>query len=514
MAIARILLILPAANTKTFGSNEGDGARREKTIAPPLGILYLAAELIAAGYDVEACDFNAEDYSDRRLLTYASRADLVGISLMSFNRTHARHIIDRLNAACPGLPIIVGGPDCMLHPRAIPCTTLTVCHEAEDTIVPIARTVLERGDFSRLPGVVYRDDDGSVRTGRAYSCRNDLDGLRFPARELLRDNKGYTVIGKRASRGVTTIITSRGCPKRCRFCAHNAIAYRRYRERSAENVLAELEDIAERDYRIVGIVDDNFTAHPRRARAILEGIIERKFEFTIGVQGRADAADDELFALMRRAGVRLITFGLESGNQDVLDYYRKATTVAQNRRAIVAADRAGLYTAGLFILGAPLERREHFERTYRFAASLPLDVTSFWVLDYTYGSSLWDEARTAGRVTDDEHNVPAGRERGTSSYTTAELERIAQRLFFRYYTRPGYWLRQAIKMLRVRSVYFVQVLAVGLAWLLVTRARLAAVRVRRLWCRPGPQVAPAKLTATRPSRAPSGSSDECGGVAA
>ncbi len=474
-----ILLIYPACHTKTFGSNDGEGAHMEKTISPPLGILYLAAELMDAGYTVEACDYNAEKYSEKNLLNYILQADLVGISMLSFNREHSLEIISKINSIRPLLPVIAGGPDCILHPRAIPGTKLTVCHEAENTIVRIVDTVLHNKDFYQLQGVVFQDSNGSVIQGKPYDYLTDLDTIKFPKRELLRNNKGYSVIGKKASRKITTIITSRGCPKRCVFCAHGAIAYRKYRKRSAGNVLDEIKGIAKQGYKIVGIVDDNFTADKKRAMEIMQGIIDMKLNLSLAVQGRVDSADYELYALMKKAGVKGITFGLESGNQKVLNFYNKETTVTQNRNAIHLADKAGLYTAGLFILGAPMETKKDFKNTYNFALSLPLDITSFWVLDYTYGSPLWEQANSEGKILKKEFNVPAGKEHGTSRYSTKEIERIAEFYFFNYYTRKAYWIRQIVKLLRTRERYLFQVLIIGIQWLIQKKTALLLQRIKK-----------------------------------
>jgi radical SAM superfamily enzyme YgiQ (UPF0313 family) len=153
----------------------------------------------------------------------------------------------------------------------------------------------------------------------------------------------------------------------------------------------------------------------------------------------------------------------------VLDFYNKQTTVGQNRRAVELADKAGLYTGGLFIIGAPFETRAHFDRTFRFAASMPLDISSFWVLDYTYGSELWRGAREEGKLGDGDYNVPAGKERHTSPYATADLQRMAERYFYRFYRRPTYWFRQIAKLLRVHDYYFMRVMMVGIYWLVSRR---------------------------------------------
>lgn len=468
----KVVLLFPPCVVKTFGKNGGDGTSTEKTLAPPLGILYLASELIAAGYHVDTCDFNAEQYSRERLVTCLSGADLVGISIMSFNLQEASAMIADVNRLFPLLPVIVGGPDCILRPRYIEGTAAVVCHEAETIIVPLVRALLEGDILSEVPGIIYKSEEGTLCYGPPFKPVMNLDTIRFPQRELLRYHQGYSVIGKHRGAKVTTLITSRGCPKRCRFCAHGAVAYRCFRQRSAENVLEEIRGIVQAGFEIIGIVDDNFTADKKRALTILRGITAMNARLSIAVQGRVDAADEELFGAMREAGVKAITFGLESGNQDVLDFYDKGSTVEQNAAAIRMADRAGLYTGGIFILGAPFEGREHFERTYRFAARLPLDITTFWVLDYAFGSPLWEDARKQGIVAEEENIVPAGSERGTQQYATAELMAICERYFFRYYRRPSYWLRQMMKCLRVRDRYLVMVFLAGVKFLIVRKVAL------------------------------------------
>jgi anaerobic magnesium-protoporphyrin IX monomethyl ester cyclase len=474
----KIVFFFPPCNVKVFGSNE-EIAKPEKAVAPPLGILYLAAELLDAGYRVECCDYNAETYTDAHLSAMIADADLVGVSVLSFNRRNAYDMISRINEIRPGLPVIAGGADCMLHHAPVPGTVLTVVEEAETIIVEIVRTVLDRSNFAALSGVVYLDGNGARREGLPFAPEENIDTFRFPRRDLLRDNKGYSIIGKK-SRDITTMITSRGCPRRCAFCAHGAVAYRRYRSRSVENVLDELELIAAQGYEIVGISDDNFTADKNRAQKILQGIIDRGIRLTLVVQGRVDAADYDLFCLMRKAGVRGITFGLESGNQEVLDFYNKGTTVAMNEKAVRLADKAGLYTGGIFIFGAPTETMDQFKRTYEFAASLPLDITTFWILDYTFGSKLWADARRKGIIDENECNVPAGVERGTSIYFSRQIETYAQRCFFRYYRRPAYWVRQIVKLVRLRDPYFVRVMAAGIGWIIKNKLERAFSFKRRV----------------------------------
>lgn len=143
---------------------------------------------------------------------------------------------------------------------------------------------------------------------------------------------------------------------------------------------------------------------------------------------------------MRRAGVRVIFFGLESGNQDVLDYYHKQTTVEQNRQAVELADKCGLYSQGCFILGAPIETEQHLNRTVAFAKSLPLGSASFSVLTYVRGAPLWEEARELGLLRVDEYAVLASRERGLSAFGNEEIKQKASNAIRSFYLRPLFLL--------------------------------------------------------------------------
>ncbi len=460
-----ILLLFPPTEYQIAGGVIGKGVKKERPLAPPLGLLYLATPLLEAGYNVQVVDFNAEDYSLKRLSEYLSNTILIGISSQSFNRDVVKKIIKDIKNIKIELPIIIGGPDCILHPRLIDGTILTVISEAEHTIVKIVDTILNKGNLSDCEGILFRDKDNKICNGLPIKLQ-PLDDIAFPSRHLVRDNKGYNIIGSALSGKIASLISSRGCIGKCRFCARGALVYNTYRERSAENVLDEIELIYNEGYEILGFMDDNFMLNPKRVKMIFEGIIERGIKLAMAVQGRVDCADEDLFHLMRKAGVKAIVFGLESGCQETLDFYNKKTTIEQNRYAIELADKTGFYSVGFFILGAPFEKEKHIKRTIDFAYSLPLDFATFWVLDYTYGSDLWNEAYDKGLISIDEFNVPASKRRGLANFTYNELEKICIDAFKGFYLRPIYWKRQIRKAWRLRDKYLIKLILTKLPRLL------------------------------------------------
>jgi len=147
---------------------------------------------------------------------------------------------------------------------------------------------------------------------------------------------------------------------------------------------------------------------------------------------------------MRRAGVSSIAMGIESGNQDVLDFYNKRTTVEQAEKAVKLARKWMFFTIGYFILGAPIETEEHFRRTINFAKRLPLDGASFSPLTYLKGSLLWEKAVKEGKIDSHEYAVMADSRRGLGNFTSTDLWRWVVKAFKEFYLRPKYILEELI----------------------------------------------------------------------
>ena len=124
---------------------------------------------------------------------------------------------------------------------------------------------------------------------------------------------------------------------------------------------------------------------------------------------------------MRKAGVKYIMFGIESGNQDVLDFYNKRITLQQIRKAVDLSKKMGFIVAGNFILGAPIEKKQHISKTIKFACSLPLDIVLFYPLNYQYGSYLWFEAVKSGKIRkEDGFSIVADSRKGLGNFTSCQ----------------------------------------------------------------------------------------------
>ena len=223
--------------------------------------------------------------------------------------------------------------------------------------------------------------------------------------------------------------------------------------RSPGNVISEINEIVNDGYKSIIIVDDNFMADKNRVTKIMNHIINNNFNIDILINGaRVDSADRKIYALMKKAGVRFISFGIESGNQDVLDYYNKKITLKQIEKTIKLSHELGFITSGNFILGAPIETKIHFENTIKFAKSLPLDIAIFSMLGYISGSPLWNEEVKNGNINPDETFVPADKKRGLGNFTLDELEYYCSKASQDFYNNIPYFFRQFKNIIQRRDI--------------------------------------------------------------
>ena len=429
---------------------------RETRFGIPLGILYLSSELISAGFKVELADFSIERYNFNRLAKLLIDKDLVGISIPSYSLRNAEKIIAEIRKIKPKIPIAAGGPDCILFPRLVEGTDVTVISEAEGTIVKVFDSLLGGGNLSGCEGVIFRGPaTGQIRKRMFSHFQNDLDKIRFPARHLVSENGacGKNLLRKAKLPKSTLLLTSRGCPLHCRFCARHTLSYNKYRERSVNNVLEEVEEAYRAGYRMIWISDDNFGANLGRVQEIMEGIIKMGINISLAFSEWVKSADEATYKLCREAGVRIISFGLESGNQEILDFYKKPITLEASRYAVELANKYDLFTVGNFIFGAPIETKEHLEKTLNFVKSLPLDTVNFKILGYMAGSELWFEAVKKGLIREDERNVFADKNRGLGNFTLNELKEFTHKAYKEFTHNKSRQVRLRNKIKRVGLPY-------------------------------------------------------------
>ena len=460
-------VLLHVSKTFDFDIYSSQKPSFSSALAPPLGLLYIGRSLEDEGYNVEIIDVLLENNLIDTIQKSIKFADAIGMQVYTYGCEEAAEIAQNIKEIDSSIPIIIGGSHPTIHPTAvlndIPAADISVEGEGDQVIKDIARALQGRKKISEIHGVHYRDKT-TIKKGKPPKLIEDLDSIPFPSRHLVdKYEKNYGRVNNAFlfRPPVTAIATTRGCPFKCRFCSMNILKHipvqKRYRQRSAKNVLQEICEISDK-YRSLYIVDDNFLADKKRAHEIMDNLIERGTDIELLIEGaRIDSAERDLYKKMKKAHVKYIGYGIESGNQDVLDFYNKKITLEQIRKAIKLSNEMNFITRGTFILGAPIETKKHFEKTIKFACSLPLDIAVFRPLAYCPGSDLWEEAVKQGKIMQNERRVIADSARGLSTFKTKELKEFSYKAFRRFYLRPKYMIQELLKMIRSNDFRLIKV---------------------------------------------------------
>jgi len=415
---------------------------------PPLGLLYIGSILEQNGHKVEVIDFYAEDISEQKLKNSLKSCDVVGMTVYTYDYYAAVEVSRMIKNIDPDIPLIIGGPHCtFLSKRSlsdIPLADISVIGEGEVVINDIVQNLNGYKKLHDINGIIFREN-GSIVTNKPPKVTENLDSLPFPARHLVEKyDYGSFPFGYKLKKKTTSLMTTRGCPFKCRFCSRysNFIKNWGFRQRSAENVVKEILEMNEKYHSLI-IIDDNFLADKKRAHDIFDRLLKSDKEIDILIGGaRVDTAEKKLYLKMKKTGVKFILYGLESGNQDVLDFYNKQITLQQIRNATKIARKMNFFIYASFIFGAPMETKEHIEKTIKFACSLPIDVAIFGLLGYMYGSSLWFEAVKNGKISEDEYLKIADKNQGLGNMTKEELLDFTMKAYKEFYFRPSYLASQ------------------------------------------------------------------------
>lgn len=336
----------------------------------------------------------------------ASGAGIVGISVI-FSSVYpvARHIARLVKEVDPSIKVVMGGN----HPTAEPSKVLmegnvdyVVMGEGEKSFPELVRCLSDgrAGDAAAIPGVGSLNEKG-MPILNAPNLIEDLDSLPFPAFHKLPMEKYFAA----SAEGRTVkMMTSRGCTFNCCFCSVPVNSQRRFRARSPEDVLAEIDELV-RDFSIEGIMfeDDNMTLNTERAREIFRLIAERDYKLKLYARNfRADTFDLDMLRLMKRAGFETIWVTPESGNQRVLnEVIDKKFDLQSVDRAVGLIKEAGLKSAAAFVIGIPGETRDEIQDTVDYARKLKdLGVDDFWVSIATpiTGTRLYKDAVRNGLI--------------------------------------------------------------------------------------------------------------------
>jgi len=412
-------------------------------VAPPLGIAYIAAVLEENNIDVEVIDAAALEMSWETLEAEIRKANpgMVAVTALTPTISNALKTAELARKSCPEAKIVMGG----YHPSfnhqemlEYDYVDFVIIGEGEYTFPELVKTLNEGGDLSKVKGIAYREVITPPRP-----LITDLDELPFPARHLLPMDH-YKILNQKLT--TATMISGRGCPMQCSFCASAALHGNRLRVRSAKNVVDEMEHlINDHDAGIIAFMDDTFTLKPRRVADVCDEIVERGLDVYWGCTARADTLSDELLQKLHDSGCITMFLGVESADQQQLDRVNKQLTIEKIRQAFRLARKNEIRTIASVVLGMPGDTKDSIRRTIKFARELNPSYAVFSLATPYPGTRFHQEAvqNNLLKVKDWSKYTLLSPVLETVDCSLEELKKMQKTAFRQFYLRPVYLLKQA-----------------------------------------------------------------------
>ena len=380
--------------------------------SPPLGLAFLAAALEQAGIEVRVLDLVVFPYTIELLedLLDDFQPDIVGITSVTMSFDSAIAVIQDVKKIAPDLVTVMGGPHVSFRARETmteyPALDFIVMGEGEEAIVELARAVEKGAGFEEIAGLAWREGDRiNITTGRPPGI--DVDTLPRPSRHLLPLGR-YRTLGMAIS-----MTSSRGCPFSCIFCVGRKMVGAKVRYRNPISVVDELEYLSSLNFIQVNMADDLFTANKKHCLEVCDEILRRGLKTKWTSFARVDTVSPEVLARMKEAGCTAVSFGVETGNREILKTIRKGITLEQVEAAVTMCVEAGITPHASFILGLPGETPETLKETVAYGEKLKSMGVShgFHLLAPFPGTRVRDESADYGLkiLTDDWREYHANR---------------------------------------------------------------------------------------------------------
>ncbi len=415
----------------------------------PLGIGYLAAVLEENKYEVDVIDCQVQKPTKKELEKELNRLqpDVIGVTSTTLTYKSATDIVKTAKQSCPNSLTILGGPHVtVLDKQTLSDQTevdIVVRGEGEQTLLELVDLASKSKlkDLAKVAGITFRKNGKLVQTPDRPFIQN-IDELPYPAFKHFQINK-YRLFGKT----YLPVITSRGCPFQCTFCLASRMCGRRFRARSPENVVDELEflrDTYEAD--AFSFYDDTFTFDRKRAREICKEMKNRNVDLHWDCRTRVDRITKKDLAILRDANCQLIHFGVESGSQKMLDAMKKGTTVEQNARAIKWAKEVGILVAISVVVAYPGETPDMLQQTLDFIQKTRPDYVYMCVAIPYPGTELHDLLQELGwEMTTDWEHFDEQTLVFRNPYISPEKIEEVRRTFFNQFFSPSYILQKSLR---------------------------------------------------------------------
>lgn len=371
-------------------------------VAPSLNLSCLAASVSSQGHDVEIIDhlstYLKTGKPEINLMEQAEQAfpdsDVIGVSILTPTRKVSLDMV-RLAKEVSKAKIIAGGPHVTFMPKQLienyPMIDVAVIGEAETTFPKLVRALEIGGDLKSVEGIAFRKRGGVYFTKPREPIRS-LDELPFPGREK------YFELDPSQEIKTASIMTSRGCPYKCRFCSKSWGDS--LRNRSVNNVIEEMRYLARRDMKTIRFEDDTLTFNLKRAKEIFEEIARQDFAFSLHMISRFGKLDEEVIKRYREAGGKSIDAAIETGSQRLRRAMNKRLTNAEIYRGVELLKKHGVNVYLYVMLGYPSETCEDLEATLRMLEKIQPDGLTCSIFNMQPASPIYEELKRKEIISD------------------------------------------------------------------------------------------------------------------
>lgn len=461
MATHKILFLVPPVVEGQHPAERSSGCTRVVYPTPNIYELQVAACVRDAGYNVAYWDCVNHPLSEEQLLGRIKKEAVEVVLIWTVNLSVANdlHICRHIHSQFPAMWVLLLGPgagwfykDCLQDEH-----TLVVHGEPEMTVMEVLSVVVANRSLKDILGISYLQD-GQIKRNGMRPLMKDLDALPIPARDLVADTDFRNP--KLKVSPYTTMVTSRNCPFHCIYCVPSSLTFAREIEnrhytgkkppiafRSEDKVAEEIAMLHAQGYKAIAFVDDNFIWNEKRTRVICDAL--RQYHMAWCCQARADAITEPIAKILSESGCQAVDLGVESFNDEILQFIRKGLTSQQIYQAISLLQKYHVPVKLNLLIGtSPLETPDTIRDTIRKAKQLKADQLMINIVSPFPGTEFYTMAKENGWIIGNQYRPTDVQKESILNYPHLSAHKMESLLFWgnlSYYLSPGFVFTQIRK---------------------------------------------------------------------